>query len=481
MNTTLQKQAASGVKWTTLSTVVTTGLQILQLIVLSRLLKPEDFGLMAMVGIVIGFAQTYADLGISAAIIHKQDTTREHLSSLYWLNIICGVFIFFLLCAIAPMIAMFFKEPCLIKLINTLSLSFLIIPIGAQFQVLLQKNLRFNLLARQEIIAAFFSVVIAILTAFYGQGVWALVWGQLTGAIIRTIQLTKIGWKEYRPTRHFDRNDLRGYFSFGLYQMGERSINYFNFKIDQLLIGYLLGTKALGYYNFAFNLVIQPTMTINPILTKVAFPIFSLIQNNSYRLRIGYLKVINVLCTINAPLLFGISIVAPLAVPIFFGEQWIPAISLVQLLSIFSFIRSTGNPIGSLLLAKGRADIGFAWNLVMLFITAPVIYVGAKVNGLIGVALALICLHIILYFPCYLFIMKPLIGPCAKQYFKAIIKPFAFAMIMCIVIWMFSLLDLFSTVLLLIEIVIGVVTYISLLWLLDKKIFNEIRTVLIDK
>ena len=100
----LKRQAAEGAYWTGTSSVVVTVLQFAQLAILARLLVPEDFGLMAMMMVVIGFAQAFADMGISNAIIHRQDTTDEHLSSLYWLNILAGIVLFFLLVAAVPAI-----------------------------------------------------------------------------------------------------------------------------------------------------------------------------------------------------------------------------------------------------------------------------------------------------------------------------------------------------------------------------------------
>ena len=86
----LKRQAVHAVKYTVLSAHLTTGLQLLQLFILARLLTPQDFGLMAMVMVFVGFIQGYGDMGISAAIIHRQDITKRQLASLYWLNIVVG-------------------------------------------------------------------------------------------------------------------------------------------------------------------------------------------------------------------------------------------------------------------------------------------------------------------------------------------------------------------------------------------------------
>lgn len=470
----LKSQAVSGIKWTTLSTIVTTIVQFLQLFILARLLRPEDFGLMAMVTVIIGFAQAYADLGVSAAIVQRNDATPFELSSLYWLNVISGVLLFTLMCAISPLVASFFHEPLVKPLMVLVSLSFIITPFGTQFQMLLQKHLFFDYLARLDMITSIFGMLIISILAWNGYGVWALVWGALLSTLLGTALLIQIGWRQWPPMFHFKLIDIKGYLSFGLYQMGERTINYFNSRVDQLLIGYLLGAQALGYYSFAFNLVMQPQMRINPILTRVAFPIFSKVQNDIERLQRGYLQLIKMLCITNAPLLFGMVVIAPLAVPIIFGNQWIPAIGVVQILSIYTFIRSIGNPVGSLLLANGRADLGFKWNFALFLFLPPIIFAGANIGGIIGICIALLGLQIIVSFPAYWFLIRPLIGSCAKDYFLAIMKPVSLAVVMAFGVWALSLMSQYSFLMLVIEILAGGILYLLLLWVFDRQFLSDI-------
>jgi len=137
----LQKKATDGVKWTGLSALITTVLQLLQILVVARLLQPEDFGLMSMVTVVIGFAQAFADMGISNAIIHRQDADRDQLSSLYWLNILAGIIVCVVTIALSPLIVSFYNQPRLSSLIIWGAIIFLVTPIGQQFQMLLQKEI----------------------------------------------------------------------------------------------------------------------------------------------------------------------------------------------------------------------------------------------------------------------------------------------------------------------------------------------------
>ena len=114
---TLKDKTIKGVKWTTFSSVFTAILQIIQLSILARLLNPSDFGLMAIVMVVIGFSNMFIDMGLSNAIIYKQNVTDNQLTSLYWVNVAIGVILFFIILIISPFIAVFYESPQLKNLI----------------------------------------------------------------------------------------------------------------------------------------------------------------------------------------------------------------------------------------------------------------------------------------------------------------------------------------------------------------------------
>jgi O-antigen/teichoic acid export membrane protein len=477
----LIKSAASGVKWSTTGMIFTTGLSLLQLPILARLLSPNDFGLMAMIMVIIGFANAYMDMGISAAIIHRQDVTRDHLSTLYWLNIFSGAVIFAVLVLITPLVILLYNEPHLKNLMYLGALTFLITPPGQQYQILLQKELHFRALAWIDIISSTVGTGTCITMAWMGYGVISLIWGLLVNALSRTFILMGIGWRQWQPALHFARADLKGYLSFGLYQMGERSINYFNSRLDHLLIGSLLGAQSLGYYSFAFNLAIQPISRINPVLTKVAFPVFAKMQSDNESLKKGYCTVLRMLSFVNFPLLVGLAAVAPIFVPLVFGNQWLPAVSLLQILSFVALLRSTGNPVGALQLAKGRADLGFKWNAMLMLTQIPCVIAGVHFGGIVGVALALLILQIIYFGLNYIILIRSLIGPCFKEYSTSMTLALVLSGIMVVPV---LLIPLFAgahpTVLVLtMQIASGGLLYFALNWFYRREELIALKEILV--
>ena len=359
----LRSSAVHGVKWTSASMVTTTVIGLVQLAILTRLLSRSDFGLMAMIATVIGFAQVYADMGFSGAIIYRQHSSRDVLSSLYWTNLLAGIGLFAVIVGVSPLVARFFHEPQLVDLMRWASLIFLITPLGQQFQMLLQRELLFRRLGVIEIVASALGLCIAVASGLAHQGVYALIWAQLTVAAVKAALLALYGWRRWTPRLHLRLGDLKGYVSFGLYQMGERSIYYWAANIDYLLIGRFLGPEQLGLYSIAYNLVVMPLTKLVPVLTRVAFPLFARRQDDDAALRRGYCELVELVAFVTFPLLVGLAATSSVAVVAVFGATWASSVVLVQLLTPMGMAKSISSPTGSLLLAKGRADLGFWANV----------------------------------------------------------------------------------------------------------------------
>jgi O-antigen/teichoic acid export membrane protein len=358
--------------------ITTTIVGVVQLAILTRLLTRTDFGLMAMILTVIGFAQVYSDMGFSSAIIYRQDATRDQLSTLYWANLIGSFGIFVVVVAISPLAAAFFRQPDLQTPMLVASLIFLITPFGQQFQMLLQRELLFRRLAAIDISAHLLGLAVAVVAGLADQGVYALIYAQLAVASARASQLAFYGWRRWTPRLRLRWGDLGGFIGFGLYQMGERSIYYWAANIDYLLIGRFLGPEQLGLYTIAYQLVVMPVSRLAPVLTRVAFPVFAKRQHDDAALRRGFRELIELVSFATWPLLIGLAATAPIAVTVIFGAEWAPSVLLVQLMVPMGMLKCIGSPSGSLLLAKGRADLGFWLNVVNTAVTVVALYIAVQ-------------------------------------------------------------------------------------------------------
>lgn len=471
----LRARAVHGVKWTAASNISVTILKFLKFAILAHLLDPNDFGLMGMLLVVIGLGSAFSDMGISNAIVWKQDASNEQLSSLYWLNIIAGVAVFGIVIAATPLIVRFYKEPRLQELVIWASLAFLIAPIGQQFQMILQRDLMFDRLAKIEVLAALIGTVVAVSTAFMGAGVYALIWGQLTETGMRALLLAFIGWRDWRPRFHFNLKELKGFIRFGVFQMGERLLNFYYTNVDYLIIGRFLGSELLGIYTIAYQIVIEPFSRINPILTRVAFPIFSRRQSDDDALGRGYCELSKMVAFLTFPILALMATTAPLFVPLILGAKWNAAITIIQILIILGAIRSLINPLGSILYAKGRTDFAFLWNLIAATLNTLVFWYVVRF-GLKAVAWSENILTFF-YFLIALWFIHKVIGLRYRQYFSAIRSPLAANIAMGGVLYVLYLLlrNVIGSKLMffVVMIILGLLFYAIFISIFERSLFKE--------
>jgi O-antigen/teichoic acid export membrane protein len=428
----LSHKAFKAVRWTTLNTICQVGIQFLSLFILGRLLTPQAFGLMAMIMVVIEIVNFFARMGLSEAIIYKKNVSESEISSLYILNISVGFTLFLIVFFSSGLISRLYSEPALVPLVRIMSSLFFISSLGVIFEILLRKNLLFGTVAKVNICAHFSSFVLMVILAFQGAEVYALVFGQLLSHTLKAGLLIFSGIKnKWFPTFHFSFSEIKFYLKFGLYRVLAMSANQFNSRVDQFLIGAMLGSVALGFYNVAFRIIYLPVNQVNPILTQVAFPFFSKIQDDTSRLKRNYLKYINLILSINAPVLAGITALAPILVPLLLGEKWIPSVPIIQALSFYVFIRSIFNASGSLMMAKGKADWTFYWCMVMLLLIPTTTYATLKLSGsVVQVCLALGGIFFIFFFFHYTLFLRNLLGGFFKEYVLTIARPLSLAVSM---------------------------------------------------
>ena len=416
----LKSKTISGVKWSSVSTITLAIVGLLKISVLARFLNAGDFGLMALVTFVLGFMKLFMDMGLTSAILHKQKISNNEYASLYWINIIFSFILFALITSLSPLISNFYEEPDLIELIPLMAISIMLSALGRQFKTIEQKHLNFKYIAITDIIGAVLGLGVGVVTAVQGYGVYALVYAALTQyAISNTIYFIN-GVKDRGMIFHFKYQETKPFLRIGIYQVGGQVVNYFNRDLDILLIGKFFGADVLGGYDLAKQLVKRPMQILNPIITKVASPVLSLSQNNAIELKRRFLKLVNIVATSNS-VAYGLLVL--FAYPIVFllyGTEYTDIYVLVQILSAYMFIRSVLSPVGSLVIAKGRTDYEFFWNLFVFIIMPISIYIGAQFSVEM-VALSLVIAMTLLLVPAWKLLINRLCGASLKRYFLSFI------------------------------------------------------------
>lgn len=415
----LKKQTISGVKWTTISTVVLMVVSLLKISILARFLDKSDFGLMALVTFVLGFMNLFVDMGLTSAILHKQQISKQEYASLYWINIIFSIFIIGVIYVVSPLISAFYDEPELTILIPLMSLSIIFSAVGQQYKTISQKELQFKYIAFVEILGGACGLAVGVVMAIKNFGVYSLIFGTLTQYFISNILFFLKGLFRGGLLFHFNYKETQLFLKIGLYQVGGQAINYINKDLDVLIFGKFFGMDLVGGYSLAKQLVFRPAQVINPIMTRVATPALSKIQNDIFSLKSNYLKLINVISSVNIPIYLCIIIFAQFIVLAFYGKEFSSIVPFVQLLSVIMIVRSLGNPVGSLIVATGRTDLEFKWNVFVTTIVPIVIFVGAQFSILTAVVFLTIT-RVILFVPAWKLLVNKLTGITLKEYLNNI-------------------------------------------------------------
>lgn len=420
----LKQHTFSAVRWTTVSMVGKSGLQLLQLAILARLLEPSDFGLMALVAAVMAFAHVFMDMGVSNAIIHHQEISHEELSSLYWLNVSAGacLTIFFLI--LSHPIAVIYNAPALTDLLMVVSVYFLFSSLGQQLRVVAEKDLRFSELARIEIMAAVMGFCVAVTWALLQPVVEAIVAGMLTTILVQTALFWIMLADGWRPLPRLRLTEIRRFLGFGGYMMANNLINSINAQADILIGGRVLPASALGVYSLPRSLSLKVAGTLNPVVTRVGLPVMAKVQQDRKKLKHVYLQTLRMTASVNFPIYLALAAFSPEVIALLFGEKWADAAPVLSLLALWGMGRSIGNPVGSLLLAVGRADLSFKWNLALFFIIPPSLWIGSQ-WGMMGLAATQVGLIVVLFVPGWYFLIRPLCDIGLYEYLVNLAYPMA--------------------------------------------------------
>ena len=228
----LKKSFISGVKWNSVGITSRAIFQVLQISILTRFLPKEDFGLIAMALFVIQFSNIFLDMGLTSAILHKQDISKKEFSSIYWLNIFVSLTLYFLIYISAPAVSTFYNEPELNKIIPILGLNIVLNSIGKQHQTLLQKNIQFKQIAFVEIISFFVGLISAVYLAINNFGVFSLIYSTLLKSLIANLIFFFLGKKENSVKLHFNLKETKPFLKIGGFAMGSTLLDFFSREAD---------------------------------------------------------------------------------------------------------------------------------------------------------------------------------------------------------------------------------------------------------
>ena len=380
----LNRQTKSGVSWNLISSVSNqVGVFILG-IILANLLEPKDFGLITMIIVFTGFARILQEMGFNIALIQKKDLTEDHKNSVFWFNIVIGLIAALSLFIAMPFIAEFYDEPMINKIMPFLIAVYIINATSMVHFSMLKKELKFKIVSMARLAASLLAMLVAVILAFLGYGVWALVVQAVLGQVILTIVF--LSCYSWRPKFTFKVNAIKDLLKFSINHFGSKSLNYWVKKTDSLLIGKFLGSSDLGIYNKAYRFLALPSSTITSNIASVLVSSFSIAQDDHEYIRENCIKLTRLSGFVITPIMIALIFTSENFVLGLLGEQWSGMIPILKFFAISSIPMSIFFP-GAIFVSQNRTDLQFKVNLFTKILTIGLIIIGIS-YGIYGVAIA---------------------------------------------------------------------------------------------
>jgi PST family polysaccharide transporter len=363
---------------------------------LARLLTPNDFGLIAMVTAITNFALVFKDIGLSTATIQRAELNHAQVSTLFWINFAFGAVLAVSVAGLAPLVAWFYGEPRLGPVMAILSLSFVFGGLTVQSQALLKRMMRFTALGFAEVFGMLLGVAVAVVSARYGAGYWALVLMHVTIPAGIFIGIWAVcPWRPGWPSR---RSGVRPMLAFGRDIAGFQIVNYFSRNLDNILIGKFWGGIALGLYSRAYSLMMLPLSQIRQPLTSVALPALSRLQDEPERYRRAFLGTTEKILMLSLPPVTLLLVGSDWVIAIVLGPQWAGASRIFAWLGVAAITQMALIVSGWLFVSQGRSRDFFLWGLIGSVLSVLSFLIGLP-HGAVGVAAAYSLVGVFLRFP----------------------------------------------------------------------------------
>lgn len=395
----LKERSASAVRLNLVAQAIMFLMQIGSTIALSRILAPEQFGLVGMASIVTNFISMFRDAGLTQAVVQRESITENQISTLFWINLLICSGLSVVLAASAPLVVWAFDEPQLLWITVGLAAPFFVSGFGIQHRALLIRHMRFGSIALAELAGFTVAVIAAIAAAISGWGIWALVLMPLIRHLICALLfINGTRWIPGPPVRG---SGARSMLAFGANITGVNLINYFSRSSDNIIIGKLFGPAMLGQYSRAYGLIITPLSQVNAPIGKSLLPTLSRMITAPSEYQALYLKYNrNIAWLLCLPIAISSYIGEPLFISIL-GEEWRTAGQLFEWLAVASMLQPLTNLTGLIFVTTNRTRVMFRWSILNAAIVITGFVIGAHLYETTGVAVSYAFTNLLLAPVCF--------------------------------------------------------------------------------
>jgi hypothetical protein len=331
-STSIKKKVFSGLVWTYAERFLAQSISIIVTVVLSRMIEPEEYGVIAIVTVFITFADTFAINGLGNALIQKKNADDLDFSSVFYFNIIFSMLLYFIIFEGAPFVAYLYKKDILTIVLRVMAIRIPIAAVNSVQQAYVSKIMEFKKFFYATLFGTLFSAVIGVIMATRGFGVWALVSQYMSNTIIDTLVLWKVvGW---RPKRMFSWKRMKTLYSYGWKILATSLLINIYGNIQDLIIGKKFSAKDLAFSNKGRQFPSLIADNINTSISKVLFPAISEVQTDRKEVKKFTRRAISVGTYILSPILVGLAVIAKPFVEIILTDKWLPSVPYLRIMCL---------------------------------------------------------------------------------------------------------------------------------------------------
>ncbi len=358
----IKSKTISGMIWSAVQKFGNMGISFCSNIVLARMLTPDDYGCVGMLAIFILVSNTFVDGGFGSALIQKKEPTQKDYSTIFWWNIFVSLLLYGVLYFSAPFIAEFYHMPLLSSVLRVQGIVLIINSLNIIQTNQLRKQLKFKRLANVTIIAHTVAAISAIVLAWIGCNVWALVAQQIIASSVISIMLWVLN--KWLPNFSFSKKSFKQLFGFGSFILISNLINTFCNNIQGLLIGRFFSPAVMGYYAQAHKLEAIASQSFSGVVDQVSYPVLSKFQNDNNAMKSVIQKFMILSSFITFPMMLVLILIAKALILLLYGEKWLECVPYFQILCIAGMAMCLQGVLYFAIASKGKSKDLFVWTII---------------------------------------------------------------------------------------------------------------------
>jgi len=410
------RTARSGI-WVTATNVGVRVLQTVLWIFLARLLGPESIGLMGIAMVTLVALNRFSELGIDTALVQREEADVDgYLDTAWSLSVGRGLLLGGVTFLAAPLLAGVFGDPQVTDILRVIALSPVLMGLRNPGIVYFKKDLQFHRNFAHRVGGALTEFVVSIALALAFGTVWALVVGYLAGNLALVVGSYLL--HDYRPSLSFDGGRARTLVDYGKWITGSSVVYFLITDGDDFVVGALLSSTALGYYQLAYRVANAPATEVTSTISSVVFPAYSKLQGDLAAFRDAYFTTLRVTALVSLPMAVGIVVVAPSFVAGVLGPEWTPMTTTMQLIAVYGLLHSIAATLGPVWNARGRPDIGLKVGLARLVVIAVLIVPAIRGYGIEGAAGVVVLAYLFPALPLDLYLVTRELDTTARRFLR---------------------------------------------------------------